>query len=65
MLMKCLGGPVSVLPIEGFWVNENHSYEDVLVDITDWHVRMLSNKDVASIKVLWRNHLVEGATWEA
>ncbi|TMW92011.1 hypothetical protein EJD97_013606 [Solanum chilense] len=28
-------------------------------------VRWLRNKEVASVKVLWRSQSVEGATWEA
>ncbi|WMV46105.1 hypothetical protein MTR67_039490 [Solanum verrucosum] len=28
-------------------------------------VRRLRNKEVASVKVLWRSQSIEGATWEA
>jgi len=65
MLKKCIGDPVSILPLEGLGVNENLSYEEVPVEILDRQVKKLRNKEVASVKVLWRNHLVEGATWEA
>ncbi|WMV45382.1 hypothetical protein MTR67_038767 [Solanum verrucosum] len=65
MLKKCIGDPVSTLSLEGLGVNENLSYEEVPVEILDRQVKKLRNKEVASIKVLWRNHLVEGATWEA
>ncbi|WMV29799.1 hypothetical protein MTR67_023184 [Solanum verrucosum] len=40
------------------------SYEDVPVEILDRQVRRLRNKEVASVKVLWRSQSVEGATWE-
>ena len=40
------------------------SYEEVPVQILDMQVKELSNKEVASIKVLWKNHLVEGVTWK-
>ncbi|WMV19700.1 hypothetical protein MTR67_013085 [Solanum verrucosum] len=33
--------------------------------ILDRQVRRLRTKDVASVKVLWRNQFVEEATWEA
>ena len=46
-------------------MNKNLPYEEVLVEILDFQVKNLRNKEVTSIKVLWRNHLVEGATWEA
>ena len=38
---------------------------EVPVEILDRQLKRLRNKDVASIKVLWKYHLVEGATWEA
>ncbi|WMV18693.1 hypothetical protein MTR67_012078 [Solanum verrucosum] len=65
MLKKCIGDPVSILPLEGLGVNENLSYEEVPIEIIDRQVKMLRNKEVASVKVLWKKHLVEGATWEA
>ena len=62
MLKKCIGDPKSILPIKGLGVKKNLSREKVLVQILDRQVKRLMNKEVASIKVLWRNHLVEGAT---
>ena len=62
MLKKCIGDPMFMLPIEWFGVDESLSYEEVPMEILDRQVRKLMNKEVASIKVLWRNHLVEGAT---
>ena len=62
MLKKCIGDPVSIIPIEALDVDERLSYEEVPVEILDRQVKKLRNKEVASIKVLWRNHLVEGAT---
>ena len=56
MLKKC---------IEGLGVKDNLSYEEVLVQILDRQVKKLRNKEVVSVKVIWKNHLVEGATWEA
>ncbi|WMV58584.1 hypothetical protein MTR67_051969 [Solanum verrucosum] len=62
---KCVGDPTSIISLEGLEVKENISYEEVLVEILDWEVKKLRNKEVAFVKVLWRNPLVEGATWEA
>ena len=64
MLKKCIGDPESILPIEFLGVVENISYEDVPVEIIYRQVRRFSNKEVTYVKVLWRNHLVEGSTWE-
>ena len=41
------------------------SYEEVPVEILDRQVNPLRNKEAAMMKVLWRNHLVEGSIWEA
>ena len=65
MLKKCLGDPAFILPVEGLVVDENLSYEEVPVEILDHQVKQIRNKEVATVKVLWRNHLVKEATWEA
>ena len=65
MLKKCIGDPISILPVEGLGIKEEISNEEVPVEILDRQIKKLRNKEVASVKVLWRNHLVEGATWEA
>ena len=65
MLKKCLGDPALILPIKGLGFDENLSYEEVPIEILDRQVKRLRNKEIATVKVLWRNHLVEGATWEA
>ena len=46
-------------------MKDSISYEDVPVDILDRQVRRLRNKEVASVKILWRSQSIEGATWEA
>ena len=65
MLKKCIGDSESIIHIEGLGVQENISYEEVPVEIVNRQVVKLRNKEVASVKVLWKNHLVEGTTWEA
>ncbi|WMV24292.1 hypothetical protein MTR67_017677 [Solanum verrucosum] len=55
----------SIVPLESVAVKDSLSYEDVPVEILDRQVRRLRNKEVASVKVLWRSQSVEGATWEA
>ncbi|WMV58760.1 hypothetical protein MTR67_052145 [Solanum verrucosum] len=59
MLKRCTVYPISIISLEGLGVDESLSYEEILVEILDRQVKRLRNK------VLWRNHLVEGATWEA
>ncbi|WMV46221.1 hypothetical protein MTR67_039606 [Solanum verrucosum] len=65
MLKKCVGDPTSVVSLECLGVKENPSYEEVSIEILDRQVKRLRDKEVASVKVLWINQLVEGATWEA
>ncbi|WMV38122.1 hypothetical protein MTR67_031507 [Solanum verrucosum] len=65
LLKKCVGDLKSIVPLESLGVKENLSYEDVSVEIFDRQVKKLRNKQVAFVKVLWRNQLVEGDTWEA
>ena len=64
MLNKWLGDPTSILLIEGLGVDENLSYVEVPVEIFDRHVKWLRKKEIGTVKVFWRNNLVEGATSE-
>ena len=45
-------------------MNDNLSYEEVIAEILDLQAKRLRKKEVASIKVLWRNHLVKGEKME-
>ena len=65
MLKKCIRDPESIHPIEGLGVQQKLSYEEVPIQILGRQEMSLRNKEVASVKVLRRNHLVLGATWEA
>ena len=60
-----MGDPASIVPLESVAVKNSLSYQDVPVEILDRQVRRLKNKEVATVKVLWRSQSVEGSTWEA
>ena len=62
LLKKCVGDPASIVPLESVAVKDFLSYEDVPVEILDRQVRRLRNKEVASVKVLWRSQSIEGDT---
>ena len=64
MLRKCLGDPSSIMPLDMVNMEENLSNEEVPVEILDRQVKRLRNKEIASVKVFWRNQLVESATWK-
>ena len=54
-----------VLSYESLDVDPKLTYEEKLVEILDWKDKVLFNKIVSLVKVLWCNHVVEEATWEA
>ncbi|XP_070025209.1 uncharacterized protein [Nicotiana sylvestris] len=64
MLRKFIRGPSRVVLIKDVQVTEDLSYEEMLVAILDRQVRKLRTKDVAYVKVLWRNKNTEEMTWE-
>ena len=45
-------------------LDENLTYEEEPVVILDREIRKLRSREIASIKVPWKNRLVEEATWE-
>ncbi|KAK4737797.1 hypothetical protein R3W88_001494 [Solanum pinnatisectum] len=65
MLKKCMGDPSLIIPTENIGIKDSLSYEEIHVQILDRQVRKLRTKEVASVKVLWRNQFIEEATWEA
>ncbi|WMV14970.1 hypothetical protein MTR67_008355 [Solanum verrucosum] len=65
MLKKCMRDPSLIIPTENVGIKDNLSYEEIPVQILDHQVRKLRTKEVASVKILWRNQFVKEATWEA
>ncbi|KAL5559602.1 hypothetical protein UlMin_024219 [Ulmus minor] len=53
-----------VLEQEPIEIQEDLSLQEKPVQILDFKVKTLRNKDIPLVKVLWRNQLVEEATWE-
>ncbi|XP_070010165.1 uncharacterized protein [Nicotiana sylvestris] len=64
MLKKVVGYLSVIVPIGAIEVNEELSYEEIPVAILDRQVLKLRTKEIASVKVLWRNQQVEEAIWE-
>lgn len=60
-----MGDPSLIVSTENIGIKDILSYVEVSFQILDRQVHKLRTKEVASIKVLWRNQLVEEATWEA
>ena len=64
MLKKYLHDLSHVLCYESLDVDPKITYEEKAVKILDQKDNVLCNKTVPLVKVLWRNHAVEEATWE-
>ncbi|KAL0536694.1 hypothetical protein IC582_025654 [Cucumis melo] len=64
MLRKYVADLTHVVDFEPLQIKENLSYEEQPVEILAREVKMLRNRGIALVKVLWWNHGVEEATWE-
>ncbi|XP_070025581.1 uncharacterized protein [Nicotiana sylvestris] len=64
MLRKSIGDPTHVVSMDYVQITEALSYEEISVAILDRQICNLRNKEIASVKVLWRSKNVEEMTWE-
>ena len=64
MLKKFHGDGNYIIRWDSVLLDENLSYEEEPVAILDRDVRKLRTKEIASVKVQWKNRPVEEATWE-
>ena len=65
MLRKCLSDAMSVVNLEDIEVHDGVTYEEQPVRILDTKEKVLRNKIIRLVKVLWQHHGVEEATWES
>ncbi|TYK09567.1 pol protein [Cucumis melo var. makuwa] len=64
MLRRYVADPMHVVDFEPLQISENLSYEEQPAEILAREVKKLRNREISLVKVLWRNHGVEEATWE-
>ena len=64
MLKRYHGDGNYIIRSDSVLLDENLSYEEERVAILDREVRKLISREIASIKVQWKNRLVEESTWE-
>ncbi|KAB2632511.1 S ribonuclease [Pyrus ussuriensis x Pyrus communis] len=64
MLRHYVADPSHVIPPQPLEINPDLTYDEEPVTIIDWKEKVLRSKTVNLVKVLWRNHSVEEATWE-
>ena len=63
-LRRYVSDETHVLSYEDLVLDETLSYEEQPVEILDRKDKVLRNKTIPLVKVLWRNSKVEEATWE-
>ena len=64
MLKKYIPDPSHVIQLQLIQIQEDMSYEEKPIEILDRKTKTLRNKEISLVKVLWRNHKMEEATWE-
>ena len=64
MLRKYRSDPSHVLQVDDMAIDRDLTYEEEPVQILAREIKQLRRKTVPLVKVLWRNHKMEEATWE-
>ena len=64
MLEKYHPDPTHVLSPKDIELDEYLTYEERPIRVLDRKVKDLRNKQIPLVKILWRHHEVEEATWE-
>lgn len=64
LLKKCVGHSTFIVPLEGLELRRIFLWESSGWEFWPASLKM-KDKEIAFVKVLWGNKLVEGATWEA
>ena len=65
MLRRYRSDPLHVVSTETIKLRSDLTYEEEPVEILTREVKELRNKKIPLVKVLWRNHKTEEATWES
>ncbi|KAL6199883.1 hypothetical protein ACLB2K_029665 [Fragaria x ananassa] len=65
MLRKYIVDPSHVLQEQPISLQKDLPYEEEPIHILDRKEQVLRNKSILLVKVLWRSHQVEEATWES
>ncbi|CAN6552492.1 unnamed protein product [Malus baccata var. baccata] len=62
MLRHYVSDPSHMIPPQPLEINPDLMYDEEPVTILDWKDKVLRNKTMSLVKVLWRNHSMEEAT---
>ncbi|XP_073035225.1 uncharacterized protein [Primulina eburnea] len=63
-LRKCKVNSAQLIDHQQIDLEENLTYEEQPVNILDQRIKELRGRPIQLIKVLWKNHNIEEATWE-
>ncbi|XP_071901037.1 uncharacterized protein [Coffea arabica] len=64
MLKKYYPDPTHIVPPKEIEIDKSLTYEERPMRVLDRKVKELRNKQIPLVKILWKNHGVEEATWE-
>ena len=64
MLRKYISDPLNVLHQKPILTRQDMTYKEQPVEILDRKIKELRNRKIQLVKILWRNHSSEEATWE-
>ena len=64
VLRKYVADPSHVLDYQPIHISEDMSYEEQPIEIVDRKEQILRSRVIPLVKVCWKNHSVEEATWE-
>ncbi|XP_062085370.1 uncharacterized protein LOC133791458 [Humulus lupulus] len=64
MLRKYTPDPSHIIGYEAIPLQENVTYEEQPIRILARELKVLRNREIPVVKVLWWNHREDGATWE-
>ena len=64
MLRKYILDSSHVLNYEPLKIKDNLIYEEVPIQILDCKDQVLRTKTISLVRVLWKNHTIEEASWE-
>ncbi|KAI5350684.1 hypothetical protein L3X38_003575 [Prunus dulcis] len=64
MLQRYISNPSHVLEEQPIELQEDLTYVEQPVQILDQKMQVLCSREIPLVKVLWRSHTVEEATWE-
>ena len=64
MVRKYVADPSHILTYEPLQIREDITYVEHPVQVLDKRDQVLRNKTIPLVKVLWKNHSTEEATWK-